>query len=141
MYNTGKIKFKEFNDEYGHLTPIEGERDIPFKIKRIYYITDVDEGIRRGFHSHKILHQVLICITGSVKIMLKTPIEERVVELCDSTEGLYIGPMVWREMYDFSFGAVLLVLASNYYDANDYIRDYSKYELEAKKYFGCGEKK
>lgn len=136
MHNTGRIKLKDFSDEYGRLTPIEGGRDIPFEIKRVYYITHVNEGIRRGFHSHKTLYQVLICISGSVKILLRTPIEEMIVELTDPAEGLYIGPMVWREMYSFSQGAALLVLASDHYDENDYIRDYAKYEAEAKKFFG-----
>lgn len=135
MYNIAKIKFKNFNDDYGRLSPIEGGRDIPFEIKRIYYITNVKDGVRRGFHSHKVLHQVLICVSGSVKILVKTPIEEIVVELSDPAEGLYIGPMVWREMYDFSPGAALLVIASDYYDENDYIREYAKYKVEAKNFF------
>ena len=135
MYNCGLIKFKDFADKYGHLTPIEGNNDIPFEIKRIYYITKVEQGVIRGYHSHKKLHQVLICLNGSVKIRIKNPNEEEVVELNDQSVGLYIGPMVWREMFDFTEGSVLLVLASEYYDENDYIRNYDFYLQEAKKRF------
>ncbi|MDP4142954.1 MAG: FdtA/QdtA family cupin domain-containing protein [Bacillota bacterium] len=135
MFNTGLIKFKDITDKYGHLTPIEGKVDIPFEIKRIYYITKVGEGVTRGFHSHKKLHQVLICVNGSVKIRLKNPKTEDIVELSDPTIGLYIGPYIWREMFDFTEGSVLLVLASELYDENDYTREYDFYLEEAKKRF------
>lgn len=135
MYNTGMYKFKVYNDKYGKLTPIEAKKDIPFEIKRVYYITNVEEGITRGFHSHRNLHQVLICVSGSVKVRTKTPVDEEIYELKDSTDGLYIGPMVWREMFDFSENAVLLVLASELYDEADYIRNYDFYLEEATKVF------
>lgn len=135
MYNCGMIKFKSNNDKYGILVPIEGKKDIPFQIKRIYYIKDVKEGTTRGYHSHRMLHQVLICVSGQVKIRLKNPSQEEVVELKDSSEGLYIGPMIWREMFDFSDDAVLLVLASELYDEKDYIRNYDFYLDEANKFF------
>ena len=135
MFNSGLIKFKKFEDKYGNLTPVEGSRDIPFEVKRVYYITKVQQGVTRGFHSHRNLHQVLICLNGSVKIRLKNPKEEEVVELNDSSVGLYIGPMIWREMFDFSEGSVLLVLASDYYDEKDYIRNFDFYIEEAVKRF------
>lgn len=135
MFNTGLIKFKDITDKYGHLTPIEEKKDIPFEIKRVYYITRVEEGVTRGFHSHKKLHQVLICLNGSLKVKIKNPINEEIVELNNSSVGLYIGPLVWREMFDFSEGSVLLVLASELYDENDYIRNYDFYLNEAKKLF------
>ena len=135
MYNCGLMKFKNFSDKYGHLTPIEGNSDIPFSIKRVYYITKVDGGTARGFHSHRKLHQVLICLNGSVKIKVKNPNEEEIIELNDQSIGLYIGPLIWREMFDFTEGSVLLVLASEYYDENDYIRNYDFYLEEAKKRF------
>ena len=124
---------------YGSLTAIEGAVDIPFDVKRVYYIYDVPNEVRRGFHSHVDLHQVLICVHGSVKILTKTPFEEQVIELSRPNKGLYIGPMIWREMYDFSEGAVLLVLASEHYTEDDYIRDYAKYKEMALSFFG-GEK-
>ncbi|AGY76817.1 sugar 3,4-ketoisomerase [Clostridium autoethanogenum] len=135
MYNTSLLKFKDITDKYGHLTPVEGKIDIPFEIKRVYYITRVQDGITRGFHSHKKLHQVLICLNGSVKIRLKNPENEEIVELKDPSVGLYIGPMIWREMFDFTEDSVLLVLASEYYNENDYIRNYDFYLEEAKKIF------
>jgi len=135
MYNTAMLKFKEIRDKYGCLVPIESNGEIPFEVKRIYYIFNVLEDVRRGFHSHKDLHQALICVKGSVKILVKTPNEEEIVALTSPTEGLYIGPMIWREMYDFSEDAVLLVLASEHYDENDYVRNYDKYLEMAKEYF------
>lgn len=136
MYNTGLLKFKKIHNKYGSLTPVEGGIDIPFDIKRVYYIYEVPEEIRRGFHSHNRLQQALICMKGSVKILVKTPIESQVVELNNPAEALYIGPMVWREMFDFSEDAVLLVLASLNYDESDYIRNYDMYLDAAKNYFG-----
>ncbi len=122
--------------EYGSLTAIECGIDFPFDVKRVYYIYDVPNGVRRGFHSHVDLHQMLICVHGSVKILTKTPYEEQETELSAANQGLYIGPMVWREMYDFSPGAVLLVLASEHYTEDDYIREYARYEELAQNYFG-----
>ena len=133
MYNCSLLKFKEITDKYGFLTPIEEKVDIPFEIKRVYYITRVEQGIARGFHSHRKLHQVLICLNGSMKVKLKNPEEEDIIELSKPSVGLYIGPYVWREMYDFTEGSVLLVLASEYYDEDDYIRNYDFYLEEAKK--------
>lgn len=133
MYNCALIKFKDISDKYGHLTAIEGRIDIPFDIKRTYYITRVLEDIRRGFHAHRKLHQVLVCLNGSVKVKTKNPNDEEEYELCDPSVGLYIGPYVWREMFDFTDGSVLLVLASEYYDEDDYIRNYDFYLEEATK--------
>ena len=89
------------------------------------------QGITRGFHAHRKLHQVLICLNGSVKIKVKTPKEETEFILDNSSVGLYIGPYIWREMYNFSEGAVLLVLASDYYNEADYIRNIDFYMQEA----------
>lgn len=127
------LYFNTNYDKYGKLVPIESNDTVPFDIKRIYYIYDVEDGRRRGFHSHKNLEQVLICVHGSVKILLKTPESEKTVVLDDPSKGLYIEPGIWREMYDFKDGAVLLVLASDHYKAEDYIRDYSQYEKEYNK--------
>ena len=131
MYNCSLLKFININSKYGDLTPIEEMVDIPFDIKRIYYISKVPQNITRGFHAHRKLHQVLICLNGSVKIKVKTPKEETEFILDNSSVGLYIGPYIWREMYDFSEGAVLLVLASDYYNEGDYIRNIDFYMQEA----------
>ena len=122
-------------DEYGSLVPIEASDSVPFDIKRVYYIYGVEKGVRRGFHSHADLEQVLICVSGHVRILVKTPWEEQEIFLDDPQKGLYIGPMVWREMFDFSGDAVLLVLAGDHYKVEDYIRDYNKYEQIARQYF------
>lgn len=133
MYNTSLIKFQDITNKYGHLNPVESKIDIPFEIKRVYYITKVPDGVSRGFHSHRKLHQILICLNGSVKIKLKNPNDEEVIELKDPSVGLYVGPYVWREMFDFSEGSVLLVLASEHYNEDDYIRNYDFYLEEARK--------
>lgn len=135
MYNTGKFKFKNIKGNYGELVPIESNKEIPFEIKRVYYIFNVEDNVRRGFHSHYNLHQALICVKGSVKIELKNPNESEIVTLDNPSEALYIGPMIWREMYDFTDDAVLLVLASDHYSEEDYIRNYDFYLEEAMKYF------
>lgn len=133
--NTKWIKFNCHYDKYGCLVPIEGACSVPFDIKRIYYIYKVEEGVRRGFHSHIELEQALVCVHGSVKILVKTPYESEDIQLDDPKKALYIGPMVWREMYDFSDDAVLLVMASEHYDVRDYIREYAVYENMAEQYF------
>ncbi|WP_139902249.1 sugar 3,4-ketoisomerase [Clostridium thermarum] len=133
MYNCSLLKFTNIKDKYGSLVPIEEMIDIPFDIKRVYYITEVPQGISRGFHAHRKIHQVLICLNGSVKIRTKNPKEEAEFVLDNPAVGLYLGPYVWREMYDFSQGAVLLVLASDYYDEKDYIRNMDFYLQEADK--------
>lgn len=141
MINTRMISFKDIVDDknverpQGHLTPIESFKDVPFEVKRVYYLTRVPENTIRGFHSHRNLEQVLLCLNGSVRISVSTPYSKEIVVLDDPSKGLYIGPMIWREMYDFTPGSVLLVLASELYDEVDYIRDYRKYCEEAQKYF------
>lgn len=134
--NCKTVSFKTFGDRWGNLNAIEGGGDIPFEISRVYYITRVPAGVTRGFHSHRKLEQVLLCVNGSVSIRVKTPYEEEVVTLSDPSKGLYVGHMVWREMFDFTPGAVLLVLASEHYTEADYIRDYATYKAEAVAYFG-----
>lgn len=138
--NIKMIAFSDIVDEnnkerpMGHLTPIESGRDIPFVIKRIYYLTRVPENTIRGFHAHRQLEQVLLCLNGKVTISVSTPYEKQLITLDDPAKGLYIGPMVWREMYDFSPGSVLVVLASEHYNEADYIRDYRNYCEIAQEY-------
>lgn len=122
-----KYHFAPHGDERGQLIALEEFKDIPFDIKRVYYIYETKEGVRRGFHAHKCLEQILICVSGSCKIHLDDGTETAEVELNDPTEGLYISNATWREMYDFSPDAVLLVLASELYDEKDYIRNYDEF--------------
>lgn len=130
MFNSGLLKFKVFSDKYGDLVPIEAMHDIPFEIKRVYYITNVEEGIVRGYHAHRKLHQVVICVKGSCTMRLCNGKSEEDIMLCRNNEGLYIGPFIWREIYNFSEDCVLLVLASDYYTEEDYIRNYDFYLKE-----------
>ncbi len=141
MKNCKIVNFNEITDHRGKMIPIEYPKQLEFPLKRIYYIYDVKEGVRRGYHSHNDLEQILIAIHGKVKVLIKTPYEEEIVELDNPNKGLYIGPMIWREMFDFENEAVLVVLASHEYDENDYIRDWNDYVEKAKKYFNEGSDK
>ena len=125
--NIGKIAFHKRTGPEGALSFLEAERDLPFPVKRIYYIYNVPPNGRRGFHAHKELQQCLLCIHGSCRILLDDGTERKTVELSNPNEGLYIGPVTWREMYDFSEGAVLVALVSEYYDEADYIRNYDQF--------------
>lgn len=127
-----EIKILEFhrrNNETGKLTFLEGgvDKDIPFDIRRVYYIYDVAPGEIRGFHAHKKLNQVLICINGSCKILLDDGQDKIEVELNNPAQGLVVEPKVWHEMYEFSPNAILLVMASDFYDESDYLRDYQQF--------------
>ena len=133
MKNCRIIDFKKIgNSNIGFLTALEGNKEIPFDIKRIYYIYNVPKEIKRGFHAHKTLEQILICMSGSVKIKVDNGNEKKIIELSNPNKGLYISPGTWREMYDFNQSSVLLVLASEYYDESDYIRDYEEFKCYKK---------
>ncbi len=122
-----KYMFQPHGDERGQLIALEEYKDIPFQIKRVYYMYETGEGVRRGFHAHKKLKQILICVHGSCKIHLDNGEEQKEVILEKPYEGLYIDNNMWREMYDFSPDAVLMVLASEVYDESDYIRNYDEF--------------
>lgn len=128
-----KIFFEVKGDNRGSLVSIEAERTVPFAIRRIYYIFGTSEGVARGFHAHRSLNQVLICLSGSCTVVLEDADSRTEVRLSNPAEGLMIRSMMWREMRDFSPGAVLMVIASEYYDEADYIRDYSDFKRIAKK--------
>jgi len=119
--------FPPHGDDRGQLVAIEAMKDLPFEIKRVYYIYDTLPGVRRGFHAHRNLQQILLCVNGSCKIHLDNGFDTAEVLLDKPNVGLYIANDMWREMYDFTPGAVLLVLASEYYDEADYIRNYDDF--------------
>ena len=119
--------FPPHGDDRGQLVAIEENKDLPFDVKRVYYIYDTLPGVRRGFHAHRNLQQILLCVNGSCTIHLDNGYETAEVVLDKPNEGLYISNDMWREMYDFTPGAVLLVLASEYYDEADYIRNYDDF--------------
>ncbi len=122
-----KYMFQPHGDERGQLVAIEEYKDIPFTIKRVYYMYETEKGVVRGYHAHKSLQQILICIHGSCKISLDNGREKKIVALEKPYEGLYVSENMWREMFDFSSDAVLMVLASDLYDESDYIRSYDEF--------------
>ncbi|MBY7734774.1 sugar 3,4-ketoisomerase [Francisella philomiragia] len=117
-------------DSRGSLISIEQNNNIPFDIKRVYYIFDTQKNVRRGFHAHKNLKQVLICVSGCCKILVDDGTSKENVLLNSPDKGLLISGLVWREMFDFSDDCVLVVLASELYDESDYIRNYDDFIKE-----------
>lgn len=122
-----ELTFQPHGDSQGTLVAIEECKDIPFQIKRVYYMYGVKDNIIRGRHAHKSLKQVLICVHGSCKIRLDNGKERKTIVLDKPNKGLYIEHNIWREMFDFSSNTVLLVLASDPYSESDYIRDYNEF--------------
>ncbi len=125
------IEFADFGDERGNLVVIEGDgMDIPFDIKRVFYIYGSDSEVVRGSHANRETEFLLVNVSGTSKVRVDNGSEEMIVELNKPRMGLYIPSMLWKDMYDFSADSVLLVLASRHYDGNEYIRDYEEYLRE-----------
>lgn len=124
------LNFADLGDERGKLVVVEGEKDIPFKIERVFYIYGSDSEVVRGQHANRESEFVLINVGGTSKVRIDNGHSEAVVELNKPMMGLYIPTMVWKDMYDFSEDSILLVLASTHYDGNEYIRDYEEYKKE-----------
>jgi hypothetical protein len=118
------IRLCTLNDPRGSLTIIEGEIHVPFKIERVYYLHDVPGGEKRGGHAHKQLHQLLIAVSGSFDVILRDAEHTKKFTLSQPTLGLYISPMVWRELESFTNGAVCLACASAKFSEEDYYRDF-----------------
>lgn len=122
------VEFKEYGDERGNLVVIEGDgMDIPFEMKRVFYMYGSDNEVIRGQHANRYTSFVLVNVSGSSKVKIDNGKENVVVELNKPRMGLYIKPMVWKEMYDFSEDSVLLVLADTHYDGTEYIRNFDEY--------------
>jgi hypothetical protein len=122
------IDLPKIADARGNLTFVESGRHVSFDIKRVYYLYDVPGGAERGGHAHKDLHQLIVAMSGSFDIVLNDGRQKKRIHLNRSYYGLYVCPMIWREMDNFSSGAVCLVLASNLYDESDYYRDYGNFQ-------------
>lgn len=121
------IELPKITDPRGNLTFVEGGRHVPFDISRVYYLYDVPGGAERGGHAHKALSQFIIAMSGSFDVLINDGIEERRYHLNRSYKGLYLCPMIWRALDNFSSGAVCMVLASDFYDESDYYRDYASF--------------
>ena len=121
------IELPKIHDPRGNLTFVEGGNQIPFDIKRVYYLYDVPGGSDRGAHAHKTLSQFIVAMSGSFDVVLDDGAEEKRFHLNRSYFGLYVCPMMWRYLDNFSSGAVCMVLASTRYDETDYYRDYGEF--------------
>lgn len=127
------IEFGEYGDERGNLVVAEGSgRDIPFEIKRVFYMYGSDDTVIRGQHANRKTEFVLINVSGTSKVKVDNGFETDIIELDKPRMGLYIPTMMWKDMYDFSDDSVLLVLASEHYDGSEYIRDYDEFIREIK---------
>lgn len=125
------IDLPKVSDPRGNLTFIESDKHIPFNIKRVYYTYDVPGGSDRGAHAHKDLHQLIVAMSGSFDVVLDDGFNKKRFHLNRSYFGLYVCPMLWRELDNFSSGSVCMVLASNFYDESDYYRDYEQFLTDA----------
>lgn len=127
------LEFKEYGDERGNLVVAEGSGfDVPFDIRRVFYMYGSDPDIKRGNHANRYTKFVLINVAGSSKVLVDDGNQKEIISLDKPRMGLYLGPMVWKEMYDFSPDSVLLVLASEHYIESEYIRDYDQFIKELK---------
>jgi dTDP-4-dehydrorhamnose 3,5-epimerase-like enzyme len=127
------IPLQIHGDDRGSLIALEEKKNIPFDVKRIYYLFGTKKDVRRGFHAHRELTQLVIAVRGSCRFLLDDGSEKITLLLDNSAQGLLINSCIWREMYDFSEDCVLLVLADKLYDEDDYIRDYDRFKKEYNK--------
>ena len=125
--HTELLDFKTLGDDRGSLIALEENYNTPFAIKRVYYIFETKSGVRRGYHAHKYLKQLAICISGSCSFLLDDGTTKKDILLDSPNKGLLIEGLVWREMYDFSEDCILLVIASEHFNEDDYIRDYDTF--------------
>ena len=124
------LEFGDLGDERGKLVVVEGAQDIPFEIKRVFYIYGSDSQVVRGQHANRNSEFVLINVSGSSQVRVDNGFEEEIIELNRPRMGLYLPTMLWKDMYDFSADSVLLVLANTHYDGHEYIRDYDEFIKE-----------
>ncbi|WP_269135150.1 sugar 3,4-ketoisomerase [Pseudomonas sp. PGPR81] len=127
QYRDELIDFKVMGDERGTLVALQGCDNVPFSIRRAYYLTNTQPGVSRGFHAHRQLQQMAVCVSGRCRMVMDDGVQRTEFWLERFDQGILIPPMIWHEMHDFSEDCVLLVLADAYYDEADYIRDYSQF--------------
>lgn len=128
VFNCSVIELPQVKNRAGNITPITSNINIPFDIKRVYYLYDVPSGETRGGHAHKNLQQLIIAASGSFDVILSDGVNSRTITLNRPNYGLYVTSGIWRELVNFSSGGVLLVLASEVYSEEDYIRDYGTFQ-------------
>jgi dTDP-4-dehydrorhamnose 3,5-epimerase-like enzyme len=134
VYDCSVIELPQITNRSGNITPVVCNKEIPFDIKRVYYLYDVPGGETRGGHAHKALEQLIIAASGSFDVVIDDGKIKRTILLNRPNYGLYIKPGIWRDLKNFSSGSVLLVLASLLYDENDYIRNYNDFLNFTKRY-------
>lgn len=127
IYNCNVLELPKIENRSGNITPINSLVEVPFDIKRIYYLYDVPGGVERGGHAHKELYQLIVAASGSFDVLLDDGVNKKTVNLNRPYYGLYVMPGIWRELMNFSSGAICMVLASQLYSENDYIRDYKNF--------------
>lgn len=127
VYDCVVLPLSKIHNRAGNITIIEGHNNIPFEIKRVYYLYDIPGGEDRGGHAHKELHQLIVAASGSFDVLLDDGKNKKIVTLNRPDFGLMVVPGIWRELFEFSSGAICLVLASRKYDNNDYIRDHDQF--------------
>lgn len=127
VYDCSLIELPKIGNRQGHITPVYNNINIPFEVKRVFYTYDIPGGEERGAHSHKTCHQFIISVCGSFEVLLDDGINKRTVVLNRPFYGLHIPPGIWASEQGYSCGSVCLVLASEIYNENDYIRDYNEY--------------
>lgn len=126
------VQLQTHGDERGSLVALEDQKNVPFTIRRVYYLFNTDKNVRRGFHAHEALKQLVIAVKGTCRFVLDDGKERIEVLLDNPAQGLQVESMIWREMYDFSDDCVLMVLADAHYDESDYIRNYDDFLARVK---------
>lgn len=129
VYDCSIVPLSKIHNRAGNITIVEGENNVPFEVKRVYYLYDIPGGEDRGGHAHKDLFQLVVAASGSFNVLLDDGVNKKVVTLNRPDYGLMVVPGIWRELMEFSSGAICLVLASHLYDENDYLRDYDDFKL------------
>jgi hypothetical protein len=137
VYDCHVLPLSKIHNVAGNITIVEGERNIPFRLRRIYYLYDIPGGESRGGHAHIELYQLIVAASGSFEVLLDDGINKKIVRLNRPNFGLLVLPGIWRELFEFSSGAICMVLASHIYDETDYLRDYNKF-IECKAVWSNG---
>ena len=127
IFDCAILRLSKIHNCAGNITIVEGQKNIPFDVRRIYYLYDIPSGATRGGHAHKVLYQLIVATSGSFNVLLDDGQNKKIITLNRPDHGLMVVPGIWRELFEFSSGAICLVLASQKYDKDDYIRSHEKF--------------